>query len=457
MEEQEEREALEDLKLPSKRKNHSLDFKREVLNWIYEDEEHPKTSYAAEKKFKADGYDVNKQSIHGWMKVRTAIMNESRKGMRIFGGGRTSLFQPELEERLNAIINAENQAGNRVRGWQVKEWAIEIAKEAGIEKFSASDGWLDRFLRRNGVSFRKVKNASPAKHEDVVRSAVEYMGFLQNAIESGANLDETVLMDETVIYVDESRKAAAVNLNGKEESKADFNERAAANNKVAVPIILSVTASGRKLHPVVVYSKKGVQRTEIERMGECFVFHNEVSKVDQEMMKTYVDFAFPPILKQSNPAIVWDSSRSHSGFAVREYLRVRKIKDIVVPGELAEYVQAGDLGISKCFQDNMNRLMNAWRSADESVKKNRAVRKASSLNLVCEWVEKAWSEVPDSIIQSAVKAAGFGPVEEWMLWKNESTGTFFQKCWMEGNVDSVSALPPDHSEHIIIVQSSEPF
>mmetsp|Transcript_5817 Transcript_5817/g.10287 ORF Transcript_5817/g.10287 Transcript_5817/m.10287 type:complete len:106 (+) Transcript_5817:747-1064(+) len=105
----------------------------------------------------------------------------------------------------------------------------------------------------------------------------------------------------------------------------------------------------------------------------------------------------------------------------------------------------------------MNRLMNAWRSADESVKKNRAVRKASSLNLVCEWVEKAWSEVPDSIIQSAVKAAGFGPVEEWMLWKNESTGTFFQKCWMEGNVDSVSALPPDHSEHIIIVQSSEPF
>lgn len=45
-----------------------LEFKQEVLCWIFEDEFNPKSSYAAAKQFKAEGHSVNKQSIHGWNK-----------------------------------------------------------------------------------------------------------------------------------------------------------------------------------------------------------------------------------------------------------------------------------------------------------------------------------------------------------------------------------------------------
>ena len=72
----------------SKRKTHSLHFKQLVLSYIFEDESSPKSSYAAEKKFRGEGHFVNKQSIHGWMDHKEQIMESVSKGKRLGGAGR---------------------------------------------------------------------------------------------------------------------------------------------------------------------------------------------------------------------------------------------------------------------------------------------------------------------------------------------------------------------------------
>ncbi len=46
-----------------KRKSYTLEFKRSVLDWIYEDEEQPRTSYATEQHYRALGHDITKQTI----------------------------------------------------------------------------------------------------------------------------------------------------------------------------------------------------------------------------------------------------------------------------------------------------------------------------------------------------------------------------------------------------------
>ena len=100
----------------SKRKTHTIEFKQTVLSYIYENESSPRTSYAAEKKFKAEGHKVNKQSIHGWMANREKIMESLGKGKRLEGAGRRPLLGEELEEFLNALIIQERNEGNRVTG-----------------------------------------------------------------------------------------------------------------------------------------------------------------------------------------------------------------------------------------------------------------------------------------------------------------------------------------------------
>jgi len=48
----------------AKRKSIKIEFKRSVLEWIYEDEDNPKTLYAAERHFRAQGHNITKQAIH---------------------------------------------------------------------------------------------------------------------------------------------------------------------------------------------------------------------------------------------------------------------------------------------------------------------------------------------------------------------------------------------------------
>jgi hypothetical protein len=72
---------------------------------------------------------------------------------------------------LKGLILEERQEGNRVNGSLVKQWAVELAEEHQIEKFSASCGWLDKFLQLNELSFCRVTNLTSLTMDELVQRA----------------------------------------------------------------------------------------------------------------------------------------------------------------------------------------------------------------------------------------------------------------------------------------------
>jgi len=50
---------------------------RQVLSYIFEDPDKPRSASAAEKKFKVEGHMVYKQSIHGWIAKKEQILEGS--------------------------------------------------------------------------------------------------------------------------------------------------------------------------------------------------------------------------------------------------------------------------------------------------------------------------------------------------------------------------------------------
>lgn len=234
----------------SKRKTHTLEFKREVLSWVFEDESNPKSSYAAAKKFKAEGHLVNKQSIHGWIKCKDSILNINHTGRRVSGGGRKCLLGPDVEDQLAGIIAKERQEGNRVCGSQVKNWAIELAFTNDIKTFTASDGWLSKFLSRNGFSFRRVTNLTSLTSEELIKRALNYMIYLQQVKKGGIRLNHTILMDETAVYLEDPRR---ITIN--EAGKRHVSLRSTGFASMRITVLLSVAASGRKLAPVIIFKR----------------------------------------------------------------------------------------------------------------------------------------------------------------------------------------------------------
>lgn len=68
---------------------------------------------------------------------------------------RNSIFKDIEEELLKWIMEAKAK-NMPLSGIIIKEKAFEIAKELGNHEFSGSNGWLERFKDRHGLSFKKM-------------------------------------------------------------------------------------------------------------------------------------------------------------------------------------------------------------------------------------------------------------------------------------------------------------
>lgn len=152
------------------------------------------------------------------------------------------------------------------------------------------------------------------------------------------------------------------------------------------------------------------------------------------MIKAWIDITFPPVMMSSGNAIVWDSCPAHTAKAVKEYLNRRGIKNVVIPGRLTPYVQAGDLGIYKSFKDKIKPIIADWKSSDQVERTRNGNPKPPQQNIICKWVLDAWNRVDASVILNSIKAAGFGEEQEWMIYKHDVYGNEFKNAWLSRDI-----------------------
>lgn len=52
-----------------------MEFKIEVLNWMFEGNEKPKSSYMAAKNYQAEGYEISRTTLQEWVLKKELILN----------------------------------------------------------------------------------------------------------------------------------------------------------------------------------------------------------------------------------------------------------------------------------------------------------------------------------------------------------------------------------------------
>jgi hypothetical protein len=148
------------------------------------------------------------------------------------------------------------------------------------------------------------------------------------------------------------------------------------------------------------------------------------------LIKKWIDIVFP-ILDQTGgrKCLIWDSCKAHTAKQVKEHMIRHGILNVVIPGGLTPYVQAGDLGIYKLFKDKISPIIAAWKNSDQVKRTASGNPKPPEKEVVCRWAREAWRQVKPVVIQNSVRAAGFGDCHEWMMWKHDVYGSSFQLLW----------------------------
>lgn len=119
----------------------------------------------------------------------------------------SSLIYKELEETLANWINEKRKSGAAVSSKSIILKAKEIASEENLAEFKGSKGWFRRFLKRAGLSFRRITSSGRELPQDVAQTCET---FIQNCSLSSADKKTILNMDETSIYLDSPGKIFSV-------------------------------------------------------------------------------------------------------------------------------------------------------------------------------------------------------------------------------------------------------
>lgn len=103
---------------------------------------------------------------------------------------------PDLEKALMTWFHQCRATNIPVGGALFREKAKQFAEKLGISNFKGSDGWFDRFKKRNNVSFRKICGESAAVNEAVCE---DWTGKLLKLIE-GYESKNVFNADETGLF-----------------------------------------------------------------------------------------------------------------------------------------------------------------------------------------------------------------------------------------------------------------
>lgn len=143
-------------------------------------------------------------------------------------------------------------------------------------------------MRRYGLSLRRTTNLTVQTDDVLTDRAVSFLSYLTSRIE-GLSDDHTILMDETAVYFEDPRRQTVGQV-GARHVVLKYMGFAS----MRVTAVLAVTATGRKLPPLVVW-KGAKQDGKIERHGNVRVVSQPKAWVDSALLTRWLDLVFPPI------------------------------------------------------------------------------------------------------------------------------------------------------------------
>lgn len=213
-------------------------------------------------------------------------------------------------------------------------------------------------------------------------------------------LDSIYACDETAVFYDNPRPTTVDNIGSKEVSV-----RSTGHEKSRVTVMLCAKANGEKCKPLILLERKRPLQSLEKFRPHLAVVYGTSGWMDDNVCKDFLKnvvgaFSFGPRL------LIWDSFRAHTSTSTKAELRKLKIDSAVVPGGCTKYLQAADVSWNAPFKVKMRELHDQWLSNGPMAYTKAGNIKAPDIEIVCEWVVKAWHGISSEIIVHSFRSCG---------------------------------------------------
>ena len=247
-------------------------------------------------------------------------------------GGWRKVTSAELDERVSTWISNQRAHKLPVSRKAIQLQAKLIASELHVPNFSASNGWLQKFMSRRGFSLRRATTACqkpPAEIENRIAEFILYvesMRLLYNYPNShiyGA--------DEVGVWLD-GLTHSTVEVKGSKE----VGIRSSGQEHLRITVLLTGRADGHKLPPFVLIPRKRPIAELQQFRGQLSIIYTGSggSWMDDDKCAQYLRNCIGRDVFGAPKLLVWDAFRAHHSEATRALSHTLRIDFAIIPGIL---------------------------------------------------------------------------------------------------------------------------
>ena len=279
-----------------------------------------------------------------------------------------------------------------------------IANDFGFVNFKGSSGYIDKFLKRNDIVPRSITGSGQLIPHDAYGQA---MGFISDVGSTMLELKikprqgRCGMMDETPMWWSMARKKTLAKIGTK-----IVPCKSSGHDRKRYSVVLCGFNNQQKAIPGIIFKNLKKVPAEVRDRKDCFVAVAPGGSMTPHVLKLWVRKVWakrPTADMFRAPNILgWDMHYSHLDEEVTDTLKtVSNTTCKYTPGGMTCVMAGPDTHWNKSFKGYMHKQMDEYLDNEEYTYTNSGKISPAPYSLICDWVVKAWNEIPPEAISNA--------------------------------------------------------
>lgn len=281
----------------------------------------------------------------------------------------------------------------------IQQKAIQFSKSLNPEsKFTASNGWLEKFLKRHEISFKALSGEGAAVNQEVVNNWLAELDQICKNYE----LRDIYNIDETGLFYAAKPKKSYV-----EDDDACLGGK---QSKKRLTVCLFTNSVGEKENPIIIGNAKRPRvfgRLDVEKLYGIYWRHNRTSWMTATIFEEILKMFNRKMKLQHRKVLLFlDNATCHPSISLSN------VKLLFLPANTTSCCQPLDQGIINAFKMRYRKkfVIDLVNKIDAEMRKdiiNATIEfNPSVLEAIC-WISEAWKEVKPETIVNCFRKCGF--------------------------------------------------
>nr|XP_026483579.1 uncharacterized protein LOC113391735 [Vanessa tameamea] len=328
--------------------------------------------------------------------------------------GRPLAIPLEVENRLVDAIKTMEKWGFGLSREEVLNLVAEFVKSNNLHTPFTNNkpgkDWFINFRKRHRLSIKKPQPVEYVRKKMTDPFVIfEYFKLLEDTL-SALNLFQSPHliwnMDETSLSLDPTKTKVVGAIN------KPCSRTTCGTGKENTTILTTVSASGKKLSPLIVFKGKNIWD---QWMGttENFDFELSYAASSKGWMETaifynYMEKVLIPALGDERPVlIIYDGHSTHVDAKVIELAIKNDVTILKLPPHTSHLLQPLDVAVFKSFKSKWDRKLVEWQRHNVGIKMPKKV--------FAQTLAETWQDTSPDVIRNGFKKAGIYPFDSHVI------------------------------------------